>query len=323
MTTVSPTYTTRGDITRLDTIGPLRRQQAEGLEGEDLEHSRDLIRAESSKAAHRAWHAGIAVGPWPDRDLAPDELEWLRNETAALDPEQQREADPKAVQVLTLGGAHATVRRLAIDLPPMPLRDIRESVHGERRAVTIGVSAPVARVVLSRAEFLNVASLRHVAHLLDLSPVVDAGTRRERAALLKGLRQAGIQFSRRPDGTVIGFAMTGETILRTDREWIITDADTAEEMFEDWKERLSSDAPRLDNLSDNPTNPSMSPTGSYLCRSVRGTATVMTKSDVHNDKIRLPERGQESVSEGRWGATVGIQAIRPRCVRTSQSPKPS
>lgn len=246
----------------LDTIGLLRRQQAEGLEGEDREHSRDLIKAESSKAAHRGWHAGIAVGLWPDRDLAPDELEWLRNETAALEEEQQREANTKGVRLLMPDGAHATVRTLAIDLPPMPLRDIRESVYGERRAVTIGVSAPVARVVLSLEEFRNVASLRHVAHLLDLTPVLDAGKRRERATLLKGLRQAGIQFSRRPDGTVVGFDMTGETILRTDREWIITDADTAEEMFEDWKERLSSDAPRLDNLSDNPTDPRLSPPGS-------------------------------------------------------------
>ncbi|CTQ73629.1 hypothetical protein [Roseibium alexandrii] len=49
----------------------------------------------------------------------------------------------------------------------------------------------------------------------------------------------------------------------------------------------------------------------------------MTESDVHNDKIRFPERGQESVHEGRWGETGGIQAIRPLRSRTSQSLKPS
>ena len=61
----------------IDTIAELRRLQ-DTLEGEDHAHQRDLIKAESSKAAHRAWHAGIALGLWPDRDLAPEELEWLK-----------------------------------------------------------------------------------------------------------------------------------------------------------------------------------------------------------------------------------------------------
>ncbi len=245
-----------------DAIAELRRHQ-ETLEGEDLDHQRDLIKAESSNAAHRAWHAGIALGLWPDRDLAPQELDWLRNEIEELDPERRHQVQSSGIHLLKAHGMNSTTERLETDLPPMPLRDIRESAYGERRAVTIGISAPVPRFLLTREQFRDAVSLRRITQLLGLNlDRSDTDGHGERAALIKGLRQAGIQFSRRPDGTVVGFDLTGETILRTDREWIITDADTAEEMFENWKERLSSDAPRLDNLSDNPTDPSMSPPGS-------------------------------------------------------------
>jgi hypothetical protein len=248
-------------------IADLRRHQ-ETLEGEDREHSRDLIKAESTKAAHRAWHAGIAIGLWPDRDLAPEELDWLRNETAALEGKRGSDVRPGRIHDLTSGGANSICQRLEADLPPMPLRDIRESAYGERRASTIGVVAPVPRVVLTREQFRSAASLRHLARKLEVNSTdVPADERGERSKLLRGLRQAGIQFSKRPDGTVVCFDLSGEMILRTDRDWVITDANTAEEMLAEWKEVMGRDSKRLDHLSDNPTDPRVCPpdiTGSGL-----------------------------------------------------------
>ncbi|MGY4751424.1 replication endonuclease [Pannonibacter sp. Q-1] len=246
----------------IDLIADLRRHQ-ETLEGEDLEHSRDLIKAESSKAAHRAWHAGIAVGLWPDRDLAPEEIEWLRTETAALDGGQQGDVRPERIHDLSSDGANSICQRLAADLPPMPLRDIRETAYGERRAATIGVVSPVPRAILTLEQFRSAASLRRLARKLEVNSTdVHEDERGERGNLLKGLRQAGIQFSKRPDGTVVAFDLSGEMILRTDRDWVITDANTAEEMLAEWKEVMGRDSKRLDHLSDNPTDPSMSPPGS-------------------------------------------------------------
>lgn len=235
----------------IDLIADLRRHQVT-LEGEDLEHSRDLIKAESSKAAHLAWHAGIAVGLWPDRDLAPQELDWLRTETADLDREQQGAALQVRIHNLTSDGAHSLCQRLETDLPPMPLRDIRESAYGERRAVTIGVAAPVPRFMMTVKQFRNAESLSRIAQLLDLDAV---GKRMERKEILRAFHEAGIRISKRPDGIVVGFDLSGETILRTDREWIIADVETAEEMLEQWNGRLKTDSPRLDHLSDNPTDP--------------------------------------------------------------------
>lgn len=242
----------------IDQIASLRNHQ-ETLDGEDLEHSRDLVRAESSKVAHLAWHAGIAVGMWPDRDLAPEELDWLRNETAELKSDGRCRSHQERIHNLVPGSTNSPLQQLETDLPPMPLRDVRESIYGEQRAVTIGVAAPVTRFVLTMEQFRNTATLRRLAQLLDVNPFAGQVKRSE---LLKRLRETGIRFCKRPDGTVVGFDLSGETILRTDKEWIITDTETAEEMLEEWKERLNRHSIRLDSLSDNPTDPSKSPPGS-------------------------------------------------------------
>ncbi len=236
-------------------IAQMRRHQ-ETLEGEDLDHQRDLIKAESSKAAHRAWHAGIAIGLWPDRDLAPQELDWLRNEIKELDLERGHQVQSSGIQLLKAHGMNSTTETLETDLPPMPLRDIRESAYGEKRAVTIGISVPVPRFLLTREQFRDAVSLRRITQLLGLNlDGSDTDGHGERAALIKGLRQAGIQFSIRPDGTVVGFDQTGETILRTDRDWVIADVEMAQAMFKEWKARLSSDGEGSAYLSDKPTDP--------------------------------------------------------------------
>ena len=212
----------------IDTIAELRRQQAT-LEGEDLEYQRDFIRAESSKAANHAWHAGIALGLWPDRDLSPQELEWLREETAILDPQRTTPPNNRKIQCLGRHGVSQAIKELEIELPPMPLRDVRESVYGDQSAVTIGAVAPEALCILTKDQLRNAASIGWMAKLLkiDLEPTgpdIDLNP----LAIRRAFRRAGIQFSQRPDGSFAGFALTSETVLRTDKEWIITDVDMAE-----------------------------------------------------------------------------------------------
>ncbi len=245
----------------IDTIAELRRHQ-DTLEGEDHVHQRDLIKAESSKAAHRAWHAGIAMGLWPDRDLAPEELEWLKEETAALTPDHTTDEFAGRIHQLGKHGIRHTTRCLDVELPPMPLRDIRESEYGERRAVTIGAVAPVPRCVLTGDQFRNATSLKGVAELLGFGlEDVSSGHEGNAAAIRKALRRSGIQFLKRPDGSFAGFDLTGEQVLRTEKEWVITDIETAQEMMEEWEDRVKRQR-RLDHLSDNPTDPSKTPPGS-------------------------------------------------------------
>ncbi|WP_417714767.1 replication endonuclease [Roseibium sp. SCP15] len=242
----------------IDTIGKLRRHQ-DTLEGEDHVHQRDLIKAESSKAAHRAWHAGIALGLWPDRDLAPEELEWLKEETTAFAPDHTNDEYAGRIHHLERHGIRRTARSLDVELPPMPLRDIRESVYGERRAVTIGAVAPIPRCVLTVDQFRNATSLKCMAELLGIGlEDVPSGQEGNAAAMRKTFRRSGIQLLKRPDGSIAGFDLTGEQVLRTEKEWIIADFGTAQEMFEEWEDRLKKQR-RLDHLSDNPTDPRKCP----------------------------------------------------------------
>ena len=242
----------------IDTIAELRRHQ-DTLVGEDHAQQRDLIKAESSKAAHRAWHAGIALGLWPDRDLAPEELEWLKEETEALAPDHTTDEHAGRIHHLERHGIRRTSRSLDVELPPMPLRDIRGSVYGERRVVTIGAVAPVPRCVLTVDQFRNATSLKCMAELLGIG-LEDVPSEHDgkSAAIRKALRRSGIQFLKRPDGSIAGYDLTGEQVLRTEKEWIIADLETAQEMFEEWEDRLKKQR-RLDHLSDNPTDPRICP----------------------------------------------------------------
>jgi hypothetical protein len=243
----------RRELARLRLLARIRASRR-NLSRHDRRRRR-LCKNKGSVLNH-AWHAGIALGLWPDRDLAPQELEWLREETAALDP--QRTAPPNNGKIQCLGkhGVSRTIKKLDIELPPMPLRDVRESVYGDRSAVTIGAVAPEALCILTKDQCRNAASIGWIAKLLkiDLEPTgpdMDLNP----SAIRRAFRRAGIQFSQRPDGSFAGYTLTGETVLRTEKEWIITDVEMAEQMFREWKEGVNGVEERLDHLSDDPTDP--------------------------------------------------------------------
>ena len=164
---------------------------------EDKAAVSDDAQHESGRAAEHAWHAAIAAGIWPDRDLAPEELDWLRGETR----ERTGEIDA---------------------LPPFPLREIRESVYEEKRQETVGIVGAIERFRLSgkpkRDELLEAAA----------AVGVDVWDGKTEGFIVKELKQAGFRFSKRPDGSMAGFDLSGEILLRNVEEWEIVDAETAQ-----------------------------------------------------------------------------------------------
>jgi hypothetical protein len=86
------------------------------------EHARDL----STAAARSAYHACLAMGIWPDRDLHATERLWLR-EQLDLDANQ------------------------SLPLPPVPIREDRDNAFDETVRETVGVAAPVV-VITGKTE---------------------------------------------------------------------------------------------------------------------------------------------------------------------------
>lgn len=175
---------------------------ADELEAAEIE---ELAQIESAQAAQHAWHAAIAAGIWPDRDLAPQELDWLRGETM----DETGEVDA---------------------LPPYPLREARESVYEETRQEVVGVVGAVERFRVSakpkRIELLEAAA----AVGLDVWQGKTAGF------IVKELKQAGFRFSKRPDGSLAGFDLSGEILLRHTEEWEIVDEEAAKARVEEWEQ---------------------------------------------------------------------------------------
>lgn len=198
----------------------------------------ELVHAEeeSDRAAFLAWHAGIAMGLWPDTDLDQTELDWLRSET--------READA---------------------LPPMPLRVTKETAYGEERRTVIGCVAPEHRFTI--AGRMSVKTLLPIAERLGVAIEVPENGKVRPRHVIAALKRAGYGISRRPDGTRAGFDLSGEVLLRTEKEWRIVDTATAAMMVAEAEVGMIaapvggddtaavSGRKRLDHLSDSPTDP--------------------------------------------------------------------
>ena len=116
------------------------RRRAAALDfGKERDIELAYAEEESDRAAFLAWHAGIAMGLWPDTDLDPTELDWLHNETQAADA-----------------------------LPPMPLRVVKVTGYGEERRTVIGCVAPERRFTV--AGRVSVRKLLLIAERLVTCP---------------------------------------------------------------------------------------------------------------------------------------------------------
>lgn len=229
-----------------------------------------MAKRAADNAAREAWHAAIAMGLWPDADLDPAELAWLHGET-------QEWADP---------------------LPPMPLREERESVFGETRKVIVGAVGVAERFRLSgrptRAELyeaaesvgieverpraklrrwhvldsllaagipttwrlkkLSLAELLEHAELVGVTVHVPTVAPRAGEAV-RALKEAGFGFSKRPDGSIAGFDLSGEILLRCEHRWKILSTEEALAAAVEAEEKERQKVGEVENLSDSPTYP--------------------------------------------------------------------
>uniref|UniRef100_A0A9E7ZZI8 Replication endonuclease n=1 Tax=Bosea sp. NBC_00436 TaxID=2969620 RepID=A0A9E7ZZI8_9HYPH len=99
----------------------LREMESEppGDERDDrIRRLKDEVKGHSTAAAWSAYHACIAMGVWPDRDLHASERLWLREELGVVSGER-------------------------LPLPPVPVREDRQNVFEETVRETVGVAAPV------------------------------------------------------------------------------------------------------------------------------------------------------------------------------------
>ncbi len=218
----------------------MRRAAATMAFGKERDAELACAEEESDRAAFLAWHAGIAMGLWADTDLDPTELDWLRNET--------QEADP---------------------LPPMPLREAKVTAYGEQRRTVIGCVAPARRFIVTGR--MSVEALLPVAEELGVAVEMPEKGKLRSRHVLAALKRAGFGMVRRPDGSRVGFDLSGEVLLRTEKQWQIVDTATAAQMVADAAAGKiatpvatndtapASEEKRLDHLSDSPTDPSLGP----------------------------------------------------------------
>lgn len=182
--------------------------------GKDRDDMLRTAQRAADDAAHAAWHAGIAMGLWADTDLDPIELEWLRSET--------EEADA---------------------LPPMPLRVTKETTYGEQRRTVIGSVAPERRFTVTGR--CSVRKLLPIAHELGVVVETDGRGKLRPRDILAALKREGFGLLRRPDGSRAGFDLSGEVLLRTEKEWKVMDIDQAAEMVEEAEKRAAAEARRV------------------------------------------------------------------------------
>lgn len=216
---------------------------------DDRQAELDAAREASEAAACEAWHAAIALGMWPDADLDPVELEWLHGEIQEWDVK-----DP---------------------LPPMPLREPRETVYGETRSAFIGTVGAVERFRLTGRE--TVGDLLPLAEKLGVTVEAPKSGRLRARHVKQAMKAAGFGFSKRPDGTIAGFDYSGGILPKTDYSWLIVDTETAKAMVKEsesleWAKKglqandarctpRTMDNDRMDYLSDSPSDPRNGPAG--------------------------------------------------------------
>lgn len=218
------------------------------------------------RAALHAWHAGIAMGLWPDDTLATAELNWLRGEVDELGGE-----DP---------------------LPPAPLRDEKKSAYGEIRKEFVGavgvtehlrvqgkmtmediwdvVSASGREIELEtksmalrkwhyiqalddhltfphsiKFERKRKAELQAMCDRLGLT--IDPRYYQKHTVRLgvKSLKAKGFGFSTRPCGAVAIYDLSGEILMKNEDEWEILEVEAADRLKEEYEAMPPSQKPAV------------------------------------------------------------------------------
>lgn len=128
----------------------------------------------------------------------------------------------------------------------LPRKPSRAELYEAAEAVGVDVERPRAKMrrqhvldsieaagspVTWREKKLTLAQLQDLAERLGVTVHVPTVTPAAGAAV-KALKAAGFGFSKRPDGSLVGYDRSGEILLKTEHKWLIVDGKTAKEMKE-------------------------------------------------------------------------------------------
>ncbi len=225
----------------------------------EAEAAEATARDAARDSAFHGWHAAVAMGLWPDTDLDPKELSWLNDAVAEWNQGRWELPDGE--------------RRTSDPLPPVPLREERESVYGVERKEIRGAVGVGRRFTLSsrNADRVELFAMAEAAGFLEaLREKIQerrdetgrkVGLTATRRLFFLAARDAGLGLSRRPDGTIAGFDLSGEILLRSDDEWMIVAAAEAEKLRGEVLESGGTVAPSPDGLSFGATDPRGRPCG--------------------------------------------------------------
>ncbi|KAB2673091.1 replication endonuclease [Ochrobactrum sp. LMG 5442] len=234
------------------------RSEVQALtEGDEaLADLNETLREYSDTAATEAWHAAIALGMWPDSDLDPVEVKWLR-ETVA-------EWEMTGVEIDEVADSATIIKRRATDpLPPMPLRETGENGYGEAVSKTVGVVGAVTRFTFG-SDMPQEAEIWDAAEALGLSKAlkfaIDTLVEKRKGRELTvwrfrkeffGLAEtAGFGFSKRPSGRLAVFDLSGEVMFKTPDAWKIVDEETAAKMVEEFNSGFESESATSQGIED-------------------------------------------------------------------------
>lgn len=248
------------------------RTEIAGLDegDETIARLNTVLREHSDAAAREAWHAAIAIGMWPDSDMDPIELQWLREAVA--------EWEMMGVDVDEVMESATIINRLAVDpLPPIPLRKSAENGYGEEVSQTIGAVGAVARFVFKN-DMPQEAEIREAAEALGLTSalkfavdkLVEKRKGREltvwrfRKVFLGLAETAGFGFSKRPSGRLAVFDLSGEQMIKTPDAWKIVDEETAVKMVEEYNAAIEFGSGMSQEIENNKVFNSPSPYNRHL-----------------------------------------------------------
>ncbi|ANG95805.1 hypothetical protein A8A54_04465 [Brucella pseudogrignonensis] len=235
------------------------REELKGLTSEEeKDEVKALIAEQSDCIAFESWHAAISLGIWPDADLHEAERLWLADAIA----ERKAEREAEQGQFYDKGNAYA--------LPPVPLRECRETAYGETRKTVTGIVCAVERFTIPQkptmTEIYRAADIIGLTDEFESEYAARLEKRNSKGSIIVAGRvffavakQARFGFCKTHDGRLIGYDRSGEIFLKTEEEWIIVDKATAEKMVVEFDEANASNQLRKTKktfgLWDSPTDP--------------------------------------------------------------------
>lgn len=239
---------------------------------------KEALRQHSDAAAREAWHAAIAIGMWPDADMDPVELQWLREAVA--------EWEMSGFEMDDVVESATIINRLTVDpLPPMPLRKKVENGYGEEIKQTFGAVGAVTRFAFEN-DMPQEAGIKRAAAALGLAKAFkfaidtlkekrngrELTTWRFRKVFFGLAKAAGFEFSKRPSGRMVIFDLSGEQIIKTPDTWKIVDEETAAKMIEEFNAVLESEGGTSQGIENNIVFNSPSPDNRHQPKTVGANA---------------------------------------------------